>query len=130
MITTRATQTVAMIQRASLTWARPAKKLSRRQTFRAIFQAMASNSAPPAPETSTTVPGRRSDTPAPSAAQAAPPEPAKPESDLIGGAARSVGEPAGRLRARTLIVLRWMAIAGQLGAVLATGLVLRFPVPY
>src|SRR5204862_7509599 len=62
-------------------------------------------------------------------AQAAPP-PLKPDPEFLGGATRPVGGPAGRLRARTLIVLRWMAIAGQLGAVLATGLVLRFPVPY
>ena len=37
---------------------------------------------------------------------------------------------AGRLRTRTLIMLRWLAIAGQSVAVLVVGLALKFPIPY
>jgi len=40
------------------------------------------------------------------------------------------GDDPTRLRARTLIVLRWLAIVGQTGAVLVTGLLLKFPIPY
>jgi len=41
-----------------------------------------------------------------------------------------LGPQRTRLRARTLIVLRWLAIAGQTAAVIVTGLVLKFPIPY
>ncbi|HZL00762.1 MAG TPA: sensor histidine kinase, partial [Caulobacteraceae bacterium] len=37
---------------------------------------------------------------------------------------------AGRLRTRTLILLRWLAIAGQTAALLAVGFGLRFPIPW
>ena len=39
-------------------------------------------------------------------------------------------ERTGRLRARTLITMRWLAIAGQAVALLVTALVLRYPAPY
>jgi two-component system sensor histidine kinase RegB len=38
--------------------------------------------------------------------------------------------PSGKLRASTLIVLRWLSIAGQMIGVLITGFVLKFPIPY
>jgi two-component system sensor histidine kinase RegB len=41
-----------------------------------------------------------------------------------------VVERPGRLRARTLITLRWLALAGQTLAVMVCGLVLHFPAPY
>ena len=57
----------------------------------------------------------RADTPPVSAAQAA----------------AAVGlERPGRLRARTLVALRWLAIGGQAVALLITAFVLRFPAPY
>jgi two-component system sensor histidine kinase RegB len=62
--------------------------------------------------------GRRSDTPPPAPPQAGPL-----------GLTRPGGQSA-RLRARTLIILRWLAIAGQTAAVLVTGLVLKYPIPY
>ncbi len=40
------------------------------------------------------------------------------------------GPGDGRLRTRTLVTLRWLAITGQSLAVLVTGLVLKFPIPY
>ncbi|MFI4933860.1 MAG: ActS/PrrB/RegB family redox-sensitive histidine kinase [Caulobacterales bacterium] len=56
-------------------------------------------------------------------------------SDTLGSvaaqAAPTVGPVRpGKLRARTLIRLRWLAMAGQAGAVLAIGKGLGFPVPY
>ena len=60
-------------------------------------------------------PVRAADTPPVSAAQAA----------------AAVGlERPGRLRARTLVALRWLAIGGQAVALLITAFVLRFPAPY
>ena len=55
--------------------------------------------------------GRRSDTP------------------LVPGA-QALGPSYGRLRIRTLVTLRWLAIGGQSLAVLVTGLWLKFPIPY
>lgn len=42
---------------------------------------------------------------------------------------RSVGSAFGRTRLRTLVTLRWMAIAGQVGAVVFVNLVLGFELP-
>ena len=42
---------------------------------------------------------------------------------------RSVGSAFGRTRLRTLVTLRWMAIAGQVSAVLLVNLVLGFELP-
>src|SRR6059036_3008487 len=82
---------------------------------------MASTSAPPASEARTKAPGeRRSDTPRPAATQG--------EAGLA-LTGRPVG-PSGRLRARTLIVLRWLTITAQVCAVVVTGLLLKFPIPY
>ena len=55
------------------------------------------------------------DTPSPGAAQAA--------------AAAAIRRP-GRLRARTLITLRWLALAGQATALVIVAQVLKFPAPY
>jgi two-component system, sensor histidine kinase RegB len=44
-------------------------------------------------------------------------------------ALRSVGSAFGRTRLRTLVTLRWMAIAGQVAAVLFVNLVLGFELP-
>src|SRR6218665_2329204 len=44
-------------------------------------------------------------------------------------ALRSVGSAFGRTRLRTLVTLRWMAIAGQVGAVLFVNLGLGFDLP-
>jgi two-component system sensor histidine kinase RegB len=67
----------------------------------------ASTSAAPASE--------RSDTPAPPAAQAEP---------------LGTGRRSGRLRARTLITLRWLALAGQASVVLLVGKGLGYPIAY
>ncbi|HEY5072299.1 MAG TPA: ActS/PrrB/RegB family redox-sensitive histidine kinase [Caulobacteraceae bacterium] len=45
------------------------------------------------------------------------------------GAGPAQGGAEGRLRIRTLVVLRWLAIGGQAGAVFATVVVLRIAVP-
>lgn len=80
---------------------------------------MASTSAPPAAEARGNTPdGRRSDTPAAPASQGVP----LPTERYVA--------PSARLRARTLIILRWLAIAGQTAAILFAGLVLHFRVPY
>ena len=80
---------------------------------------MASTSAPPATETRAKRPGeRRSDTLAPYQAQGA----------TLG--AGSSGRQSTRLQFRTLIVLRWLSIAGQAAGVLITGFVLRLPIPF
>ena len=63
-------------------------------------------------------PERRSDTPPAQGAQAQGPDPL------------ARGPSYGRLRVRTLVTLRWMAIFGQSLAVLLTGLVLKYPIPY
>src|SRR5580704_11647126 len=44
-------------------------------------------------------------------------------------AAMAVRRP-GRLRARTLITLRWLALAGQATALVIVAQVLKFPAPY
>ncbi|HEX7758644.1 MAG TPA: ActS/PrrB/RegB family redox-sensitive histidine kinase [Caulobacteraceae bacterium] len=49
---------------------------------------------------------------------------------LLPGGVQGRGATQGRLRTRTLINLRWLAIGGQTGAVLFTGLVLNYPIPY
>jgi two-component system sensor histidine kinase RegB len=69
------------------------------------------------------------------APSSAAPAPVRPGSDTLAlsGAqgARVVGlERTGRLRARTLVAMRWLAIAGQASALLVTAFVLRFPAPY
>ncbi len=43
---------------------------------------------------------------------------------------RAASDDAGRLRTRTLINLRWLAVAGQLATVLITGAGLKAPLPY
>ncbi|MBS0411031.1 MAG: ActS/PrrB/RegB family redox-sensitive histidine kinase [Proteobacteria bacterium] len=47
---------------------------------------------------------------------------------LLPGVAQGRGPAQGRLRTRTLITLRWLAIAGQTVAVLATAFILRYPI--
>jgi len=49
--------------------------------------------------------------------------------DPSGETLRSVGSAFGRTRLRTLVTLRWMAIAGQVAAVLVVNLVLGFELP-
>jgi len=49
---------------------------------------------------------------------------------LLPGGAQGAGPLQGRLRTRTLINLRWLAIGGQTAAVLFTGFVLKYPVAY
>lgn len=59
----------------------------------------------------------------------------KPGSDTLGAAAAqaaaamAVRRP-GRLRARTLITLRWLALGGQATALVVVAQVLKFPAPY
>src|SRR5271167_1809827 len=59
----------------------------------------------------------------------------KPGPDTLGSAAAqaaaamAVRRP-GRLRARTLITLRWLALAGQATALVVVAQVLKFPAPY
>ncbi len=51
--------------------------------------------------------------------------------DTLGaGGVQGRAASVGRLRTRTLIMLRWLAIAGQSISVLVVGLWLRFPIPY
>jgi len=63
------------------------------------------------------------------------PAPAKPGPDTLGAAAAqaaaalAVRRP-GRLRARTLITLRWLALAGQTLTLLVVAFGLKFPAPY
>jgi two-component system sensor histidine kinase RegB len=69
-------------------------------------------------------------TPAPDA-----PGSGKPGSDTLGSAAAQaaaaiVSRRPGRLRARTLITLRWLALGGQAVALVVVAQVLRFPAPY
>ncbi|HVM99603.1 MAG TPA: sensor histidine kinase, partial [Caulobacteraceae bacterium] len=70
-----------------------------------------------------------------SAPSSAPPVPAKPGPDTLGAAAaqaaaaRAIRRP-GRLRARTLITVRWLALAGQTATLTVVALWLRFPAPY
>src|SRR5580658_7264014 len=59
----------------------------------------------------------------------------KPGPDTPGSAAAQATPAAmvprpGRLRARTLIALRWLALTGQAVALVVVALVLRFPAPY
>src|ERR1700679_4209870 len=74
---------------------------------------MAMASAPSSVTPASVRPGP--DTPGPSAAQAA--------------AAGAIRRP-GRLRARTLITLRWLALAGQATTLVVVAQVLKFPAPY
>ena len=56
---------------------------------------------------------------------------AGPDAVQDGGALWALGGPKrGRLRVRTLVTLRWLAVAGQTVTVLFVGLVLGFEVPY
>ncbi|HEY2709284.1 MAG TPA: ActS/PrrB/RegB family redox-sensitive histidine kinase [Caulobacteraceae bacterium] len=69
------------------------------------------------------------------APSSATPAPTKPGSDTLGSAAAqaaaalAVRRP-GRLRARTLITLRWLALAGQATALVVVAQGLKFPAPY
>ncbi|HZZ88706.1 MAG TPA: ActS/PrrB/RegB family redox-sensitive histidine kinase [Caulobacteraceae bacterium] len=59
----------------------------------------------------------------------------KPGPDTTGSAAAQAAAAAGirrpgRLRARTLITLRWLALAGQATALVIVAQVLKFPAPY
>src|SRR5580704_8292015 len=63
------------------------------------------------------------------------PAPVKPGPDTPGSAAAQAAATApfrrgGRLRARTLITLRWLALAGQATALVMTAQLLKFPAPY
>ncbi len=66
---------------------------------------------------------RAVDTPGPRAVQATHPA-------SLGRPDLALGGRPGRLRPRTLIALRWLALGGQSLALVVTGLVLRFPAPY
>ena len=58
-------------------------------------------------------------------------EAAERRSDTPGGGRPQARQASvGRLRTRTLIMLRWLAVAGQSAAVLVVGLGLKFPIPY
>src|SRR5580704_4463846 len=69
-----------------------------------------------------------------SAPSSVPPAPVKPGPDTLGQAAAqaaAVAAPrAGRLRIRTLITLRWLALAGQAITLAVVWQALRFPAPY
>src|SRR5215472_16579042 len=70
-----------------------------------------------------------------SAPSSVTPVPAKPGPDTLGQAAAqaaaAIAAPrAGRLRVRTLITLRWLALAGQAITLAVTAQALRFPAPY
>jgi two-component system, sensor histidine kinase RegB len=63
------------------------------------------------------------------------PAPVKPGPDTLGQAAAQAAAAlaaprAGRLRVRTLITLRWLALAGQAITLAVTAQALRFPAPY
>jgi two-component system sensor histidine kinase RegB len=63
------------------------------------------------------------------------PAPVKPGPDTLGQAAAqaaaAIAAPrAGRLRVRTLITLRWLALAGQAVTLAVVAQALRFPAPY
>jgi two-component system sensor histidine kinase RegB len=70
-----------------------------------------------------------------SAPSSVPPAPVKPGPDTLGSAAAqavaaaSVRRP-GALRVRTLITLRWLALAGQATALVVVAQALKFPAPY
>jgi two-component system sensor histidine kinase RegB len=70
-----------------------------------------------------------------SAPSSVTPAPVKPGPDTLGSAAaQAAAAPAfrrpGRLRMRTLITLRWLALGGQATALLVVAEVLKFPAPY
>jgi two-component system sensor histidine kinase RegB len=69
-----------------------------------------------------------------SAPSSATPAPVKPGPDTLGQAAAQAAAAtaprAGRLRVRTLITLRWLALAGQAVTLTVAAQVLRFPAPY
>ncbi len=69
-----------------------------------------------------------------SAPSSATPAPVKPGPDTLGqAAAQAVAATAprpGRLRVRTLITLRWLALAGQAVTLAVAAQALRFPAPY
>ncbi|MDP2125109.1 MAG: ActS/PrrB/RegB family redox-sensitive histidine kinase, partial [Parvibaculum sp.] len=48
---------------------------------------------------------------------------------LAGRIGPTAGDASGRVRLQTLVILRWLAIAGQLTAVLFANLVMDFPLP-
>ncbi len=49
--------------------------------------------------------------------------------DFLAGRIGPAGDASGRVRLQTLVILRWLAIAGQLTAVLFANLVMDFPLP-
>jgi two-component system sensor histidine kinase RegB len=70
-----------------------------------------------------------------SAPSSVTPAPAKPGSHTPGSAAAQAAAAAvvrrpGRLRARTLVALRWVALAGQAATLAVVGEILRFQAPY
>lgn len=69
-----------------------------------------------------------------SAPSSATPAPVKPGPDTLGQAAAQAAAATaprpGRLRVRTLITLRWLALAGQAVTLTVAAQVLRFPAPY
>src|ERR1700727_1038441 len=58
------------------------------------------------------------------------PGPDTPGSSAAQAAAATAVRRAGRLRGRTLITLRWLALAGQATALVIVAQVLKFPAPY
>jgi two-component system sensor histidine kinase RegB len=69
-------------------------------------------------------------TPSTVAASLARAGPDTPGSAAAQAAAVGAGQRPGRLRARTLITLRWLALAGQALVLTVVAVVLRFPAPY
>jgi two-component system sensor histidine kinase RegB len=67
---------------------------------------------------------------APGSGPAGKPGPDTPGSAAAQAAAAVVSRRPGRLRARTLINLRWLALAGQATALVMVALLLKFPAPY
>jgi two-component system, sensor histidine kinase RegB len=69
-----------------------------------------------------------------SAPSSATPAPVKPGPDTLGQAAAQAAAAtaprSGRLRVRTLITLRWLALAGQAVTLTVAAQALRFPAPY
>jgi len=69
-----------------------------------------------------------------SAPSSATPAPVKPGPDTLGQAAAQAAAATaprpGRLRVRTLITLRWLALAGQAVTLTVAAQALRFPAPY
>ncbi len=56
--------------------------------------------------------------------------PSSPGAQDWGPAPHGSGASGARVRSRTLITLRWLAVVGQAAGVLFVGLVLKFPIPW